>query len=98
MIILENIKNLGKIEVQWQLFLADWKFFGIKILKFQKMIWNFDIICSKLSHNVSKVQHFGKKSSHCETFFPKLKHSLTKIVNLGSSVYTVHVDTYNIDA
>ena len=32
MIILKNIKNLGKIELQWQLFLANWKFFALKIL------------------------------------------------------------------
>ena len=50
------------------------------------VIVKFDVIYSKLSYSASKVQYFAGKNSHHDTFFPKLKHSLTKIVNLGFSV------------
>ena len=33
-----SIRNLGKIEVQSQLFLADWKYFAVKTLRIRKMI------------------------------------------------------------
>ena len=47
----------------------------------------FDTIYSKLSYNSSsKVQYFAAKNSQYYMYFPKLKRSLVKIVNLGFSV------------
>ena len=40
-------------------------------------------------YGVSKVQYFDGKNYHYDTFCPKLKHRLTKIVNLGFSVYKI---------
>ena len=52
-VILENIGNLGRIEVQWQSFLADWKFFVIKIIKIKKLYEIFSIGYSKVWYNLS---------------------------------------------
>ena len=41
-------------------------------------------------YNSSKVQYFAVENSHYDTFFPKLKHSLAKIVSLGFSVFVSH--------
>ena len=43
-------------------------------------------MCSKLYYSSSKVQYFAAKNSYYYTFFPKLKGSLAKIINLGFSV------------
>ena len=47
----------------------------------------FDTIYSKLSYSLSIVQYFAVKNSYYDTFFPKVKHSLATIVNLGFSAY-----------
>ena len=74
MIILKNIRNVGKIEMQWLYPSAVESVF-------------FDTIYSQLSYSSSKVQYFAEKNSPYYTFFPELKrHSLAKIVNLGFSV------------
>ena len=44
MIILNNIRNLGKVKVKW--FQADWKFFEVKILNYLE------------THNKFKVTYF----------------------------------------
>ena len=38
---------------------------------------------NKLLYSSSKVQYFAAKNSYNYTFFPKLKHSLVKIIKLG---------------
>ena len=47
----------------------------------------FGTIYSKLSYGSSEVQYFAAKNSQYYTCFPKLKHSLVKIVNFGFSVW-----------
>ena len=53
-------------------------------------IYIHNINC-KLSYSSSKVQYFAAKNSYYYTFFPKLKHSLAKNVNLGFSMYKCKV-------
>ena len=50
-------------------------------------IIKFCTIYSKFSYRSSEVQYFAVKNSHYCTFFPQLKRSFAKIVNLGFSVF-----------
>ena len=56
--------------------IADWKFFAVKILNVQKIIYNCSIGYSKV---------------HYDIFSPELKRSLAKIVNLDFSLYLIKI-------